>query len=177
VFEKGPSSRIVCSEKCGVKAPVSNGFSPRVWFFGSSIWGAVDRVCLGGECVEIPRRREPCLSVRSGRIYVSYCNLPTRWSFCKRKNVSGSSDDFSAMDFPLPTNLTGKSSVLPWQQEDCDNTNHPLWRGHVRRSCEHLLSQCEPALPDLRCDPRRLHPRFSRHRLSAVRRMNPWRPD
>jgi hypothetical protein len=35
------------------------------------------------------------------------------------RKFSGGNDEFSAMDFPLPTNLIGKSSVLPWQQEDC----------------------------------------------------------
>jgi hypothetical protein len=29
--------------------------------------------------------------------------------------------------FPTPNNIIGKSSVLPWQQEDRDNTNFHLW--------------------------------------------------
>jgi len=38
------------------------------------------------------------------------------------KKFSGGSDDFSAIDFPLPTNIIGKSSVWPRQQEDCGQT-------------------------------------------------------
>ena len=64
MFEKGSSSRNVCSEKCGVKAPVSNGFSRCVWFFESSIRGVVERDWLGGEGVGRIKERSDAAPAR-----------------------------------------------------------------------------------------------------------------
>ena len=177
VFDKAPSSRISCLNNRRVNTPVSNGFLRDVWFLGASIWGAVERVRLGYKRLYFHRRREPCFSVRSGRVNVSHCNLATRWSFCKRKSFRVAAMIVLPIDCPLPTNITGKSSVLPWQQEVRRQTTFVLRSTAHQQSRAHVLSRCNPAAQGLRRDPRQFHPRWRRRRLTAARRTNPRRPN
>jgi len=85
---------------------------------------------LAGEGVDSPRRREPWLWRAAANLRVSLQPI-NKVVLLQTKKFPGSSDDFSAIDCPLLTNLIGKSSVLLWQQEDCDQQLFSRSRGHT----------------------------------------------